>query len=30
MHLESQSRLLKKWTRTELNELINKYGETKS
>ena len=30
MHLESQSRLIKKWTRTELNELINKYGETKS
>ena len=25
MHLESQHRLLKKWSRTELNEIIEKY-----
>ena len=30
LHLESQSRLIKKWTRTELNEIIETYGETKS
>jgi 5-methylcytosine-specific restriction endonuclease McrA len=27
LHLESQSRLIKKWTRTELNEINEKYGE---
>lgn len=29
MELEYQHRLIKKWTRTELNEIISKYGETK-
>ena len=30
MHLEGQHRLLKKWSRTELNEIIETYGKTKS
>ena len=29
MELEQQHRLIKKWSRTELNEIINQYGETK-
>lgn len=29
LFLESQSRLLKKWSRQELNEIIEKYGEGK-
>ena len=29
LYLESQSRLLKKWSRQELNEIIEKYGEGK-
>lgn len=29
MYLEGQSRLVKRWSRTELNEIIKKYGETK-
>jgi hypothetical protein len=29
MELEYQHRLIKKWSRTELNEIISKYGEGK-
>lgn len=29
MELEYQHRLIKKWSRTELNEIIDKYGESK-
>jgi hypothetical protein len=29
MELEHQHRLIKKWTRTELNEIIKQYGENK-
>jgi hypothetical protein len=29
LHLEQNARLIKKWSRTELNELIEKYGESK-
>jgi len=29
MELEQQHRLIKKWSRSELNEIINQYGETK-
>jgi len=29
LHLEQNARLIKKWSRTELNELIDKYGESK-
>jgi 5-methylcytosine-specific restriction endonuclease McrA len=29
MELEHQHRLIKKWSRTELNEIIDKYGEGK-
>ena len=27
LHLENQHRLVKKWSRSELNEIIQKYGE---
>ena len=29
LHLEQNARLVKKWSRTELNEIIEKYGEGK-
>jgi hypothetical protein len=29
IYLEQNARLVKKWSRTELNEIINQYGETK-
>lgn len=29
LHLEQNARLVKKWSRSELNEIIEKYGESK-